>query len=212
MQKTLMLTKVKGLSVQHSINLWISFWNIVCMVVTPCAQFSGRFSALGEHSDITVATCNSGCGGSGSCCVLRGVWGLWVVWGVLLSPDALCWSRDRFQGPGEKSKRLRSPYNVFLNPHPPPPPIMGRENGIDELFYGQWGKISALVALLIMGDFNFPDINWDYHSAVVSKAGKFPKHVEVGSLLYLWQEVIKGRRPPGSVVWEQGKALWERWQ
>lgn len=116
MQKTLMLTKVKGFPVQCSIHLWISFWNIVCMVVTPCAQFSGMFSALGEYSDITVATCNSGSGGSSIFCMLRGVWGLWGVWGGLLSPDSLCWSRDRFQGPGEKTKRLKSPDDVLLNP------------------------------------------------------------------------------------------------
>lgn len=29
-----------------------------------------------------------------------------------------------------------------------------------------------------MGDFNFPDINWEYRTAVTSKSGKFLKYVE----------------------------------
>jgi len=42
----------------------------------------------------------------------------------------------------------------------------------------QQGEISGLVPLDHMVDFNFPDINWEYHTAVTSRSGKFPKYVE----------------------------------
>ena len=38
------------------------------------------------------------------------------------------------------------------------------DSGTDELFYSQLGKISGSVALVLMRDFNFPDINWKYHT------------------------------------------------
>ncbi|KAK4806962.1 hypothetical protein QYF61_027329 [Mycteria americana] len=47
-----------------------------------------------------------------------------------------------------------------------------------ELFYKQLGEISGSVALVLMGDSNFPDINWEYHTVVTSKSGKFLKYVE----------------------------------
>ena len=39
----------------------------------------------------------------------------------------------------------------------------------DELFYRQLEEISGLVSLVLMGDFNFLDINWGYHTAVTSR-------------------------------------------
>ncbi|GAB0210316.1 mitochondrial enolase superfamily member 1 [Grus japonensis] len=47
----------------------------------------------------------------------------------------------------------------------------------DELFYRQLGEISGSVALVLMGDFNFPDINWEYHTAVPRRSWKFLKFV-----------------------------------
>ena len=49
-----------------------------------------------------------------------------------------------------------------------------QDSSTDELFYRQLGEISGLVALVLMGDLNFPDINWEYHTAVTSKSGKYP--------------------------------------
>ncbi|GAB0207632.1 hypothetical protein GRJ2_003228900 [Grus japonensis] len=53
-----------------------------------------------------------------------------------------------------------------------------QDDSTDELFYRQLGEISGSVALVLMGDFNFPDINWEYHTAVTSRSGKFLKFVE----------------------------------
>ena len=47
----------------------------------------------------------------------------------------------------------------------------------DEFFYRQLGEISGSVALVLMGDLNFPDSNWEYHTAVMSMSWKFLKLV-----------------------------------
>ena len=47
----------------------------------------------------------------------------------------------------------------------------------DELFYRQLGEISGSAALVLMGDLNFPDTNWEYHTAVKSMSWKFLKLV-----------------------------------
>ena len=39
---------------------------------------------------------------------------------------------------------------------------LSQDDSTDKLFYRQLGEISGSVALLLMGDFNFPDINWEY--------------------------------------------------
>ena len=53
-----------------------------------------------------------------------------------------------------------------------------QDDSADELFYRQLGEISASVVLVFTGDFNFPDINWEYHIAVTTESGKFLKFVE----------------------------------
>ncbi|KAK4810895.1 hypothetical protein QYF61_013303 [Mycteria americana] len=53
----------------------------------------------------------------------------------------------------------------------------------DELFCRQLGEISGSVALVLMGDFNFPGIDWEYHTAGTSKSGKSLKFVEDDNFL-----------------------------
>ncbi|KAK4810955.1 hypothetical protein QYF61_013363 [Mycteria americana] len=53
----------------------------------------------------------------------------------------------------------------------------------DELFCRQLGEISGLVALVLMGDFNFPGIDWEYHTAVTSRSWKSLKFVEDDNFL-----------------------------
>ncbi|KAK4819838.1 hypothetical protein QYF61_012983 [Mycteria americana] len=38
-------------------------------------------------------------------------------------------------------------------------------------------KILLKTALVLMGDFNFPDVNWEHHIADTNKSRKFLKHV-----------------------------------
>jgi len=42
----------------------------------------------------------------------------------------------------------------------------------------QFGYICGSVALVFLGDFNFPDINQEYQTAVTSKSEEFLKHTE----------------------------------
>ncbi|KAK4810529.1 hypothetical protein QYF61_004492 [Mycteria americana] len=63
-----------------------------------------------------------------------------------------------------------------------------QDDSTDELFYRQLGEISGSVALVLMGDFNFLDVNWEYHSAVTSKSGKFLKFVEDNFLTQVLSE------------------------
>ncbi|KAK4810495.1 hypothetical protein QYF61_004275 [Mycteria americana] len=63
-----------------------------------------------------------------------------------------------------------------------------QDDSTNELFYRQLGEISGSVALVLMGDFNFLDINWEYHSAVTSKSGKFLKFVEDNFLTQVLSE------------------------
>lgn len=53
----------------------------------------------------------------------------------------------------------------------------GQDVSTDELFCRQLEEISELVALVLMGNFNFPDVNWEFHTAVTSRSWKFLKFV-----------------------------------
>ncbi|KAK4807054.1 hypothetical protein QYF61_018395 [Mycteria americana] len=55
----------------------------------------------------------------------------------------------------------------------------------DELFYKELREISRSVALVLTGDFNFPDVKWDYHTADKNRSRKFLKHVENNFLVQI---------------------------
>lgn len=52
-----------------------------------------------------------------------------------------------------------------------------QEVSTGELLYRQLREISASVALVLMGDFNFSDNNWEYHTPVISRSWEFFKFV-----------------------------------
>ncbi|KAK4827172.1 hypothetical protein QYF61_015134 [Mycteria americana] len=54
---------------------------------------------------------------------------------------------------------------------------LSQDVSTDELFYRQLGEIWGSVALVLMGDFNFPDISWEYLTAVMSRSWNFLKFV-----------------------------------
>ncbi|KAK4818298.1 hypothetical protein QYF61_010760 [Mycteria americana] len=57
-----------------------------------------------------------------------------------------------------------------------------------ELFYRQLGEISGSIALVLMGDFNCPDINWEYPSAGKSRSWKFLVCAEAAALPSVLQQ------------------------
>ncbi|GAB0203247.1 hypothetical protein GRJ2_002790300 [Grus japonensis] len=59
----------------------------------------------------------------------------------------------------------------------------------NELSYKELRDISRSAALVLMGDFNFPDINWEY--PVDGYSRKFLKHVEDNFLLQVLSELTR---------------------
>ena len=55
--------------------------------------------------------------------------------------------------------------------------LSSQDVSADELFCRQLGEISGLTACVFRQDFNFPDINWEYHTAVTCRSWKFLKFV-----------------------------------
>lgn len=50
-----------------------------------------------------------------------------------------------------------------------------QNNSTDELFHKKFGKVFVSVALILMGDFNFSDINYKYHTVMRTESGKYKK-------------------------------------
>jgi len=46
-------------------------------------------------------------------------------------------------------------------------------------------------ALVVMGDYNFPDINGEYHLADTNRSGTFLKHVEEHFLVQVLRELTR---------------------
>lgn len=66
----------------------------------------------------------------------------------------------------------------------------------------------GLVALIFLKYFNFPGINWEYHTAASSKSEKFLKHVEDN---FLSQALTKTTRKVLDLLFENKEdlVLWE---
>lgn len=71
-------------------------------------------------------------------------------------------------------KRMTSKADIIVCVYCRP---LTQDYGMDDLFYRQLGKLSGSVALVLL-DFNCPDLNWEYHTAVTSKSGKFLRQGE----------------------------------
>ena len=84
----------------------------------------------------------------------------------------------RIRGMGNKGDVVVSVYYLSLS----------QDVSTDELFCRQLGEISGLVAIVLMGDFNFLDINWEYDTAVTSRSGKFLKIIGNNSLSQVRRE------------------------
>ena len=56
------------------------------------------------------------------------------------------------------------------------PPNQNEE--ADGIFYKQLGEVSQSPALVLMGDFNFPDVCWKYNTAERKQSRRFLERVE----------------------------------
>ena len=73
------------------------------------------------------------------------------------------------------------------------PPNQDEET--DEEFYRQLAKVAKSSALVLMGDFNFPDISWKCNTAQRKQSRRFLETVEDSFLTQLVSEPTRGGAP-----------------
>ncbi|KAK4812337.1 hypothetical protein QYF61_017114 [Mycteria americana] len=65
----------------------------------------------------------------------------------------------------------------------------------DELFYKQLGEASRSLALVLVGDFNLPDVSWKYNTAERKQSRRFLEHVADNFLNQLVREPTRKGAP-----------------
>ncbi|GAB0180200.1 hypothetical protein GRJ2_000485300 [Grus japonensis] len=66
-----------------------------------------------------------------------------------------------------------------------------REEEADEIFYKQLGEVSQSLALVLVGDFNLPDVCWKYNTAERKQSRRFLECVEDNFLTQLVSELTR---------------------
>ncbi|GAB0206625.1 mitochondrial enolase superfamily member 1 [Grus japonensis] len=61
----------------------------------------------------------------------------------------------------------------------------------DELFFKELREASRSTALVLMGDFNLPDVNWEHHTADTSRSRSFLKHLNDNFLVQVLKEPMR---------------------
>ena len=64
----------------------------------------------------------------------------------------------------------------------------GQDDDTHELFFEEPRDTSRSTALVLMGDFNLPDVNWDYHIADMRRSRRFLKHLDDNFLVQVLRE------------------------
>ncbi|XP_069724922.1 uncharacterized protein [Phaenicophaeus curvirostris] len=98
-------------------------------------------------------------------------------------------------GPPRSPQVVNGPNGAGLGP-------ASQEEAADELFYKQLGIVSRLLPLVLVGDFNLPDICWKYNTAERKQSRRFLECVEDNFLTQLQRQsdrsVGNERAPVGS--------------
>ena len=81
----------------------------------------------------------------------------------------------------QKANKVHVVVGIYHQPR-------NHDNDTNELFYKELRDISRSAALVLMGDFNFPDINWEYHTADTNRSRKFLMHIEGNFLVQVLRE------------------------
>ncbi|GAB0204012.1 mitochondrial enolase superfamily member 1 [Grus japonensis] len=69
------------------------------------------------------------------------------------------------------------------------PPSQADTN--NELFFKELREASRSTALVLMGDFNLPDVNWEHHTADTSRSRSFLKHLDDKFLVQVLKEPMR---------------------
>jgi len=70
------------------------------------------------------------------------------------------------------------------------PPTQDEE--VDERLYKQWSDVSRSLALVLVGDFNFPDSCWNYNTADREQSQRFLECVRDNFFAQLVRELTRG--------------------
>ncbi|GAB0177896.1 hypothetical protein GRJ2_000254900 [Grus japonensis] len=66
-----------------------------------------------------------------------------------------------------------------------------QDDATDELFFKELREASKSTALVLMGDFNLSDVNWEHHTADTSTSRSFLKHLDDNFLVQLLKELTR---------------------
>ncbi|XP_069725260.1 uncharacterized protein [Phaenicophaeus curvirostris] len=108
-------------------------------------------------------------------------------------------------GPPRPPQVVNGPNGAGLEP-------ASREEAADELFYKQLGIVSRLLPLVLVGDFNLPDICWKSNTAERKQSRRFLECVEDNFLAQLQRQSDRSvgdeRAPVGSrpLLRERGRS------
>jgi len=70
-----------------------------------------------------------------------------------------------------ESQQDRHPAGICYQPP-------NQDEEVDEVFYKRLAEVSQLLAVVLMGDLNLPDICWKYNIAERKQSRRFLEHVE----------------------------------
>ena len=85
--------------------------------------------------------------------------------------------------------------------------LPNQDEETDELFYEQLAEAARSPALVLMGDFNFPDIRWEYNLAQKKQSKRFLECMEDNFLMQMIREPTRGAAPLDLLFTE--KVWWE---
>ena len=78
-----------------------------------------------------------------------------------------------------------------------------QEEEVDEAFYKQLQAVSQSQSLVLMGDFNHPDISWEDHTARQTQSKRFLQSIDDNFLMQVVEEPTRRRRSAGPCTNEQ---------
>ncbi|OPJ83524.1 hypothetical protein AV530_006400 [Patagioenas fasciata monilis] len=70
-----------------------------------------------------------------------------------------------------------------------------QDDEADEIFCRQLGEVSQSLALVLMGNFNLPDVRWKYNTTEMKHSRRHLKHMEDKFLTQLVNEPIREGTP-----------------
>ena len=88
--------------------------------------------------------------------------------------------------------------------------LPNKDEETEEVFYKQLAEVVQLPVLVLMGDFNFPGVYWEYNTVQKKQSRRFLECMEDNFLLQLVRQPTRGDVPLDLLF--TGKVWWEMWR